>query len=35
VIQRAMRGLEADGVISVERHLIRIRDRAALEKLAA
>jgi CRP/FNR family transcriptional regulator len=35
VIQRAMRGLEADGVISVERHLIRICNRAALEKLAA
>lgn len=34
VIQRAMRGLEAEGVIAVERHLIRICDRAALEKLA-
>ena len=34
VIQRAMRGLEADGVIAVERHLIRICDRAALERLA-
>jgi CRP/FNR family transcriptional regulator len=35
VVQRAMRGLEAEGVIVVERHLIRIRDRTALEKLAA
>jgi CRP/FNR family transcriptional regulator len=34
VIQRAMRGLEVEGVIEVERHLIRLRDRAALEKLA-
>jgi CRP/FNR family transcriptional regulator len=34
VVQRAMRGLEAEGVIDVERHLIRIRDRAALERLA-
>jgi len=35
VVQRAMRGLEVDGVISVERHQIKIRDRAALEKLIA
>jgi CRP/FNR family transcriptional regulator len=35
VVQRAMRGLEADGVIAVERHQIKIRDRAALEKLIA
>jgi len=35
VVQRAMRGLEADGVIVVERHQIKIRDRAALEKLIA
>jgi CRP/FNR family transcriptional regulator len=34
VVQRAMRGLEAEGAIEVERHLIRILDRAALEKLA-
>jgi CRP/FNR family transcriptional regulator len=34
VIQRAMRGLEAEGIITVERQLIRIRNRAALEKLA-
>ncbi len=34
VIQRAMRGLEADGVITVERSRIRIHDRAALERLA-
>lgn len=35
VVQRAMRGLEADGIIAVERHQIKIRDRAALEKLIA
>ena len=35
VVQRAMRGLEVDGVIAVERHQIKIRDRAALEKLIA
>lgn len=35
VIQRAMRSLEADGVIEVERHQIRIKDRAALEKMAS
>lgn len=34
VVQRAMRGLEAEGAIEVERHLIRILDRTALEKLA-
>ena len=34
VIQRAMRNLEAEGVIAVERQSIRICDRAALEKLA-
>jgi CRP/FNR family transcriptional regulator len=35
VVQRALSGLAADGMIEVERHLIRIRDRAALEKLTA
>lgn len=35
VVQRAMRDLEARGVIAVERHLIRLCDRAALEKLAS
>lgn len=35
VVQRALRGMEADGAIQVERHEIRIRDRAALEKLGA
>jgi CRP/FNR family transcriptional regulator len=35
VVQRALRTLEGDSVLEVERHLIRIRDRAALEKLAA
>lgn len=35
VVQRAMRGLEVDGIIAVERHQIKIRDRAALEKLIA
>ena len=34
VIQRAMRGLEADGIIEVERQRIRICDREALEALA-
>lgn len=34
VVQRALSGLAADGLIGVERHVIRIRDRAALEKLA-
>jgi CRP/FNR family transcriptional regulator len=34
VVQRALSGLAADGTIEVERHLIRIRDRAALERLA-
>lgn len=34
VVQRALRGLEAEGVIEVERHRIRIRDRVALEQLA-
>lgn len=33
VIQRAMRGLEADRIISVERQQIRILDRTALERL--
>ncbi|MCB0233425.1 MAG: Crp/Fnr family transcriptional regulator [Anaerolineae bacterium] len=35
VIQRAMRGLDADGVIEVDRQRIRICDREALEALAA
>jgi CRP/FNR family transcriptional regulator len=35
VIQRALRGLESTGAIEVQRHEIRLRDRAALEKLAA
>lgn len=34
VIQRAMRSLEADGIIAVERQRIGIRDREALEALA-
>ena len=34
VVQRALRTLEGDGVLEVERHMIRIRDRTALEKLA-
>ncbi len=34
VVQRVLRTLEGDGVLEVERHLIRIRDRAALETLA-
>ena len=33
VVQRALRGLESEGAIEVQRHEIRIRDRAALEKL--
>ncbi len=35
VVQRALRKLEGEGAIQVERHEIRIRDRAALEKLGA
>lgn len=35
VVQRALRGLENEGAIEVHRHEIHIRDRAALEKLAA
>lgn len=35
VIQRALRGLENAGAIEVQRHEIRLHDRAALEKLAA
>ncbi len=35
VVQRALRGLESAGAISVHKHEIHIRDRAALEKLAA
>ena len=35
VVQRALRGLESEGAIEVHRHEIHIRDRAALEKLAA
>jgi CRP/FNR family transcriptional regulator len=35
VVQRALRGLETEGAIEVQRHEIRIRNRAALEKLAA
>ncbi len=35
VIQRALRGLEGAGAITVQRHEIRLRDRAALEKLPA
>ncbi len=35
VVQRALRGLESAGAIEVQRHEIRIRDRVALEKLAA
>lgn len=34
VIQRALNGLAAGGLITVERHQILIRDRVALEKLA-
>jgi CRP/FNR family transcriptional regulator len=35
VVQRALRGLESEGTIEVHKHEIHIRDRAALEKLAA
>jgi CRP/FNR family transcriptional regulator len=35
VVQRALGSLDAAGLIQVERQLIRIQDRAALEKLAA
>lgn len=35
VVQRALRGLEGEGAIEVHKHEIHIRDRAALEKLAA
>ncbi len=34
VVQRALTGLAAGGLIVVERHQILIRDRAALEKMA-
>ncbi len=34
VVQRALRGLESEGAIEVQKHEIHIRDRAALEKLA-
>lgn len=34
VVQRALRGLESEGAIEVQRHEIRLRDRAQLEKLA-
>ncbi|MBL8059030.1 MAG: Crp/Fnr family transcriptional regulator [Anaerolineales bacterium] len=34
VVQRALNSLAAGGVITVERHQILIRDRAALERLA-
>lgn len=34
VVQRALNGLAAGGLITVERHQILIRDRVALEKLA-
>ena len=35
VVQRSLRGLEADGLIAVDRAYIRILDRPALEQLAA
>lgn len=35
VIQRALRNLENDGAIDIQRREIRIRDRVALERLAA
>lgn len=35
VVQRALRSLESAGAIEVHRHEIRLRDREALEKLAA
>jgi CRP-like cAMP-binding protein len=34
VIQRALRTLESDGIIEVQRHLIRIQDRPALTQIA-
>jgi len=34
VIQRALRALESDGLISVERHQVRILDRGALAEIA-
>jgi CRP/FNR family transcriptional regulator len=33
VVQRALRALEDEGLIELDRHQIRIRDRSALEKL--
>jgi CRP/FNR family transcriptional regulator len=35
VVQRSLRGLEADGLIAVDRAQIRLLDRPALEQLAA
>lgn len=35
VVQRALRALENEGAIAVQRHEIRLLDRAQLEKLAA
>ena len=35
VVQRVLRNLESEGAIEVQRHAIHIRNRAALEKLAA
>ncbi len=35
VVQRALRGLETEGAIEIHPREIRLRDRAALEKLAA
>ena len=35
VVQRALRNLEKEGHIEVKRHVIRIVDRAALEKIAS
>ena len=35
VVQRALRTLEIGGLIAIDRHQIRIRDRAALEELAS
>jgi DNA-binding GntR family transcriptional regulator len=34
VIQRALRTLESDAIIDVQRHLIRIQDRPALTQIA-
>ncbi|MEJ2748065.1 MAG: helix-turn-helix domain-containing protein [Anaerolineae bacterium] len=34
VIQRALRTLESDDIIEVQRHLIRIRDHQALAQIA-